>query len=216
MARGKQNDENANNAVDSTTENENLKQEVAALKDLVQQLLNNHRKTETKAKALADDSEELIEEPQHNASIKIISLVNGGLNLKISNDKTPIYLPDFGSTTNVKYEDLQSIFNNHREAAKEGMFLIQNDKAVKSLYLQRDYEKMIKLKVIENIIELPTHEIVETMKNTTKTIRETITERIVQGIASNDRRYFDRNKINEISKCVGKDLYDLANKMAEE
>lgn len=110
--------------VDLETQNSDLQKQLDEMKLMIEKFMSP--KVE-KQVAKSNDSifinydEELKIDP--HKMVTIISLTNGGLNLK--SPKGTKYLRDFGSTTRVTFEDLHAIVENHRDFACEGGFLIR-------------------------------------------------------------------------------------------
>jgi sulfur relay (sulfurtransferase) DsrF/TusC family protein len=212
---------NSENQVQSPTvdvEKEKLVNEVNELKAMVQALLaqQNQPKSEPETSSISKSLYESVEDRldiDPKQYIRIVSLTNGGLNLKTLN--TTLRIEDFGGSVSVTFEDLRAIVNNHSKAAKEGMFLIQNEKAVMALYLEKDYEKMLNRDVIDNITTLPEREIKKIFETTTNTIKQTIVERVIEGVVAGDSKYQDRNKIKLIGDLIGKNIYDYVKEIED-
>lgn len=222
MARPVSNKTNVNTETTKTDDQtkEQMQQQIDELKAMVEALLQqNIAKTETTpteqvSTNLYESAEDRLEiDPKQY--VRIMSLVNGGLNLIITHGAPPIRLEDFGMSRRITFDDLRSIVNNHPKAAKEGMFLIQDEKAVKALYLEKEYEKLLNKDVIDNITDLPNSEIKHIFETTTNTLKQTIVERVIEGIIEGDDRYQDRNKIKFIGDLVGKNLYDYVKEIED-
>lgn len=200
------------------TENEiSLEKQVADLSLLVQSLLKKNEEIEIAHNELKTDYEKTnsifdsVEEKfdiDPREYIRVVSLTNGGLNL--TGATSVIRLNDFGVSKLITFEDVRAIVDNHTKFAHEGAFLIQSEKAVKALYLDDVYQSFMSREAIENIVSLDINEITDTLNSVSSTLRENIVERIVVGIASNDKKFQDRYKIDAIGKLVGQDLYELA------
>ncbi|MGM1044876.1 MAG: hypothetical protein ACQEXX_01880 [Bacillota bacterium] len=195
-------------------EKDRLVAEVEELKALVQKLMvkNVEQPTMTTSKNTDEDFFDIEEELNINPNqlVKIVSMTEGGLNLK-GNAPQPLYLPEFGATRAVTYEELRSIFYNHSELTREGAFFILNKNVVKALYLEDDYKKLINKDKLDKIVDLPASEILSVLKNLTKIQRETFIQRFIIGIRQNDNRYSDFNKIKAIDDYIGNSLMSLAN-----
>jgi hypothetical protein len=199
-------------------EKEQLKSELEQLKAMMAELINQQDQTKLEStnsninKNLFETTEERYDiDPKQYFSIA--SMVNGGLHLKGLHIIHSI--PDFGNSISVSFEDLRAIVNNHPNPTREGMFLIKNEKAVKALSLDRYYEKFISPEMIEKFMLLSNHEIKETFDNITDFIKQTIIEKIVEGVVNGDSLYQDRNKVKFIGDLVGKNLYDYVREIED-
>ncbi|ASA22750.1 hypothetical protein [Paenibacillus donghaensis] len=206
-----------------TVDNESLANQVSDLAALVKSLLEQNQKLqaekEEQKSAITKIENSLYETAEDKLDIdpreyvKLISLTDGGLNL--ATNTTVIRFNDFGVTKSVTFEDLRAIVDNHPTSAKEGAFLIQNEKAVKALYLEDEYENMLNKDQVESIITLPIHEIKKTLDTVSATLKETIVSRIIKGIMSGNSKFQDRGKILEIGNHIKKDLYKIVTEIEE-
>ncbi|KAF6565445.1 hypothetical protein G9G63_09820 [Paenibacillus sp. EKM202P] len=210
-------DNPSNEPVQKTEKEKALEDQVAELTALVKGLLEKNKELETTHEELKTETRKvnsLFESVEDKLDIdpreyiRVISLTNGGLNLTATN--STIRFNDFGTSKLITFEDVRAIVDNHTKFAHEGAFLIQNEKAVKALYLEDVYQNFISREAIDNIISLDINEITDTLNSVSSTLRENIVERIVVGVASNDRKFQDRYKIDAIGKLVNQDLYELA------
>lgn len=201
--------------VDLETQNSTLQKQLDEMRLMIEKLMNPEKSDPEKEVTKSSNSlyvdEEAINVDPHKM-VTIISLTNGGLNLK--SPKGIKRLPDFGSTTRVTFEDLHAIVENHREFASEGGFLIQDEQSVKALYLTEEYSRLISRERIEKFIDLPTKDIVNALKALPKTLQETILEKVIKGISAGDSRYSDLNKIKVLSDFAEKDLQEIAREIA--
>ena len=99
--------------------------------------------------------------------------------------------------------------------AEKGYFFIHSSTAIKLLYLQDYYEKIINAKTIESIINLSNDKIKDIYNSTTTAIQQTIIDIIIKGIQDNSEACRDRNKIEFISTLSGKDLEKIAKELKE-
>lgn len=206
------------NTTSEDKEKEDLKNQVSELSKMVEQLLKAQKETkEDKAESKKESSNEEDVDINPNQRIKIISLSNGGLNLK-GRGSEAIYLPEFGAPQSVSFEDLQAIYYNHGKLAREGAFFITDEKAVKALYLEQDYKNILNKEKLDGIFELSQNKMLDTVADLTSTQRKTFTARVVEGIQKGDPKYNDFNKIKALDKYIGNetDLYQLAQSNAEE
>ena len=144
--------------------------------------------------------------------IKVISLNDGGVNLKTSNDgnaKT-FRLDKFGHTVTITYSDLQDVIATCRSFIENGTVYICDKDVVRNNYLQDCYQHFLSVNTISNILTFPVDKIIELVSNTTPAIQETIIALLVKKINSNE--YVDMNKVDAIGKaCTPKcDITSLA------
>jgi hypothetical protein len=212
MAIKKDAEETTDN-VDLNEQNSDLQKQLNEMKLMMEQFMNPKvEKAVVKNNNSIFIDEEVLNVDPHKM-VTIISLTNGGLNLK--SPKGIKYLRDFGATTRVTFEDLHAIVENHRDFASEGGFLIQDEASVKALYLTEEYSRLISKDRIEKFIDLPTKEIVSALSVLPKVLQETILQKVVKGISVGDSRYSDLNKIKVLNDFSGKDLQEIAKQIAE-
>lgn len=205
--------EETNDNVDLKTQNSDLQKQLDEMKLMMEQFMNPKvEKAVVKNNNSIFVDEEVLNVDPHKM-VTIISLTNGGLNLK--SPKGIKYLRDFGATTRVTFEDLHAIVENHRDFASEGGFLIQDEASVKALYLTEEYSRLISKDRIEKFIDLPTKEIASALSVLPKALQETILQKVVKGISVGDSRYSDLNKIKVLNDFSGKDLQEIAKQIAE-
>lgn len=144
--------------------------------------------------------------------IKVISLSDGGVNLKTSNDGSAkkFRLDKFGHTATITYSDLQDVIATCRPFIEDGTVYICDKDVVRNNYLQEHYKHFLSVSTISNILSFPLDQIVEMVANTTPAIQETIISLLVKKINNNE--YVDMNKVDAIGKaCTPKcDITALA------
>lgn len=144
--------------------------------------------------------------------IKVISLSDGGVNLKTSNDGSAkkFRLDKFGHTVTITYSDLQDVIATCRPFIEDGTVYICDKDVVRNNYLQEHYKHFLSVSTISNILSFPLDQIVEMVTNTTSAIQETIISLLVKKINNNE--YVDMNKVDAIGKaCTPKcDITALA------
>ncbi|MFS0855154.1 hypothetical protein [Paenibacillus taichungensis] len=199
---------------ESISDKEKVSSELEELRAMVKQLLEDRVATQSVPIAVEKEKDEYydIEEELNinsNQLVKIVSLIEGGLNLK-GNSPQPLYLPEFGATRSVTYEELRAIYYNHPELTRNGAFFILNKNVVKALYLDSDYESILNRERLDKLVDLPTAEMMSVLKGLTKVQKETFIQRYIQGIKSQDNRFGDFNKIKAIDDYIGNSLVELA------
>ena len=195
-------------------EKESMKNEIEQLKQLVQSLIeankSNNNQEEQKdnyKKSIYSDIEDEID-ISPTARIRLVSLTVGGLNLRALHHI--VRIPDFGNSITVSFEDLRYIVNNHPDLARDGAFIILNEKAVKALYLENDYKNLLNRSDIEQIVNTSAIYLEELLKKVTKVQLQAIVHQFITEIAKGNPKYLDRNKLAVLSDHVGTDIYQLA------
>lgn len=196
-------------------EKEKMSAELEELRAMVKQLLEDKASVKpeiVKTDSIKDEYYDIEEELNINPNqmIKIVSLIEGGLNLK-GNSPQPLYLPEFGATRSVTYEELRAIYYNHPELTRNGAYFILNKNAVRALYLDSDYDNILNRDRLDKLVDLPTAEMMSALQSLTKVQKETFIQRYIQGIKSQDNRFGDFNKIKAIDDYIGNSLVELAN-----
>src|SRR5690606_12188285 len=130
--------------------------DVNSLKALMQQLIESQSQKEEVVVTSTTSNPEEDQDRDYsiippNKLVKVSSLFYGGMTLRGSNDKK-IRFARFGDTKPVSYEDLTYICTNHENLAEQGAFFVHDVEVVRSLYLERTYEKILDVKKIENLI----------------------------------------------------------------
>jgi len=201
---------------DIQNENEQLKTQLAKMQLMMEQLMESQKTVTTTPKVEESDPvlDENIIQIQPNQLINVTSLFQGGLNLMGAHGK-PIRFNTFGQTMPITFEDINFICSNNRSFAEKGYFFIHSSTAIKLLYLQDYYEKIINAKTIESIINLSNDKIRDIYNSTTTAIQQTIIDIIIKGIQDNNEACRDRNKIEFISTLSGKDLEKIAKELKE-
>jgi len=194
---------------DLIKKNKELEKELARMKKMVQKL-----KTE-KQTSIAENNkaeEDILPEIPMNKPIKVMSLYTGGLNLKrYEDDKTPIRFNMYGETQPILYMDLLKIISHQRKFFEEGYCIVLDKNVIKAHYLEKHMSKILDKKTIDNLLDYDDEKIKDLFNGTTKQIKETIVDLIVDKIIK--KEYVDRNKVALISELYGKDLYEIADKL---
>jgi len=194
--------------IDLVKRNEELERELEELKKKLETLMSEKVSTVEKNNDIKDENEVFPEIPM-NKPIKVMSLYTGGLNLKkYDNDKTPVRFNGFGEIQPILYMDLLKIISHQRKFFEEGYCVILDDEVIKVHYLEKDMEKILDKNTIEKILDYENEKIRDLFVGTTKQIRQTIIDLIIDKIIK--KEYVDRNKVALISELYGKDLYEIA------
>lgn len=189
--------------IDLAKRNAELEKELEEMKALVAKLMAEKESAKT---------EENFPDIPMNKPIKVMSLYTGGLNLKKSDDdKTPIRFNRFGEIQPILYMDLIKIISHQRKFFEEGYCVILDKDVIKAHYLEDVMKKILDKETIDKILDYDNDKIKELFLGTTKQLRETIVELIVDKIMRNE--YVDRNKVALISELYGRDLYEIAEQL---
>lgn len=189
--------------IDLAKRNAELEKELEEMKALVAKLMAEKESVKT---------EENFPDIPMNKPIKVMSLYTGGLNLKKSDDdKTPIRFNRFGEIQPILYMDLIKIISHQRKFFEEGYCVILDKDVIKAHYLEDVMKKILDKETIDKILDYDNDKIKELFLGTTKQLRETIVELIVDKIMRNE--YVDRNKVALISELYGRDLYEIAEQL---
>lgn len=194
---------------DLVKRNKELEKELARMKEQVQKLMAE------KQTSIAENNkteEDILPEIPMNKPIKVMSLYTGGLNLKrYEDDKTPIRFNMYGETQPILYMDLLKIISHQRKFFEEGYCIVLDKNVIKAHYLEKHMSKILDKKTIDNLLDYDDEKIEDLFNGTTKQIKETIVDLIVDKIVK--KEYVDRNKAALISELYGKDLYEIADKL---
>ena len=197
--------------IDLVKRNEELERELEELKKKLETLMSEKVSAVEKNNDIKDESEVFPEIPM-NKPIKVMSLYTGGLNLKrYEDDKTPIRFNMYGETQPILYMDLLKIISHQRKFFEEGYCIVLDKNVIKAHYLEKHMSKILDKKTIDNLLDYDDEKIEDLFNGTTKQIKETIVDLIVDKIVK--KEYVDRNKVALISELYGKDLYEIADKL---
>lgn len=208
------------NNVEPSSENiskiELLEEENKMLKSQVNEILNLLKDMKTKESETHMDSYNNVinnnvndfDEEEHTfvdinplKPIKVISLSDGGVNLKTTNDgNAKVFRFDkFGHVATITYADLQDCIATCRPFIEDGTVYICDKDVVRNNYLDEYYKHFLTVDTINNILSFPQSKIVDMVKNTTPTIQDTLIDLMVKKINNNEN--VDMNKIDAIGKA---------------
>jgi len=197
--------------IDLVKRNEELERELEELKKKLETLLTE-KVTTIQADSINNHEDDIFPEIPMHKPIKVMSLYTGGLNLKrYEDDKTPIRFNMYGETQPILYMDLLKIISHQRKFFEEGYCIVLDKNVIKAHYLEKHMSKILDKKTIDNLLEYDDEKIKDLFNGTTKQIKETIVDLIVDKIIK--KEYVDRNKVALISELYGKDLYEIADKL---
>lgn len=196
---------------DLVKRNEELEKELEKMKEMLQKLMTE-KENKLNQEIKQEEEEEVFPEIPMNKPIKVMSLYTGGLNLKrYGDDKTPIRFNMYGETQPILYMDLLKIISHQRKFFEEGYCIVLDKNVIKAHYLEKHMSKILDKKTIDNLLDYDDEKIKDLFNGTTKQIKETIVDLIVDKIIK--KEYVDRNKVALISELYGKDLYEIADKL---
>lgn len=183
------------------------------VKDATQELLKkleemqkqiNELKSENQA--LKNDTDEINEELNGDTEIEVISQFVGKLALSTDgNGMGTVYrFEKFGDVQDISFSDLKDIVKNKPKFAKEGLFYIANEEAVKKLRLTKDYEHIVDNKIFAHILDEDSDVVIKAYKNAPKLQKEQIVSMIDDRLAKNQE--VDGNVLVKIGKLCGRDF----------
>ena len=194
---------------DTSSEMEELKKENAELKEQMKLILeklnvgNEPKVTAPESENTSysyDDDEGNFVEINPMKPIRVVSLSDGGVNLKTAKNGGKVFrLDKFGHSTSITYSDLQDVIATCRPLIENGTVYICNKDVVRNNYLEENYKHFLTVDTISNILSFNTEQIVDMVKNTTESIQESIISLVVKKI--NNGENVDMNKVNAIGNA---------------
>ena len=183
---------------------EELRQENIELKkqiELILQQLNQSKGDVSSSHVEEDPSEDGFVEINAMKPIRVVSLSDGGVNLKTSNGpgQKIFRLDKFGHSVTITYADLQDVIATCRSFIEDGTVYICNKNVVKNNYLDEFYKRFLTVDTISSILTFDKDRIVDMVKNTKVPIQETIISLICSKI--NKGESVDMNKVDAIGKA---------------
>ena len=196
-------------AKDTSSEMEELKKENAELKEQMKLILeklsvgNEAKVTVPEPENISysyDDDEGNFVEINPMKPIRVVSLSDGGVNLKTAKNGGKVFrLDKFGHSTSITYSDLQDVIATCRPLIENGTVYICNKDVVRNNYLEENYKHFLTVDTISNILSFNTEQIVDMVKNTTEPIQESIISLVVKKINNGENVYM--NKVNAIGNA---------------
>lgn len=197
MARPKKNADDANNVTQLDVSAELMKK----LEEMQKQI--NALQAENKSlKENNEDTEEL----NGDTEIVVISQFVGRLVIStLGNGSGTVYrFEKFGDIQDIPFSDLKEIVKNKPNFAKEGLYYIANEQAVKKLRLTKDYEHIVNNDIFSHLLDEKSDVIIKAYENAPKLQREQIVAMIEERLANN--KEVDGNVLLKIGKLCGKDF----------
>ncbi|MBU5332098.1 hypothetical protein KQI61_07790 [Anaerocolumna aminovalerica] len=216
-------EENINQSNENDSELKRLLKENEDLKNQIDQINKSIIALKEQEKVQLVKSEENIYEDEYeeispHRPISVVSLSDGGVNLRTSiGSNGKIFRFDkFGHKLSIVHSDLLDILSTCRSFIEDGTVYICDKQFVKNNYLEDKYNKFLTLDKITNILDFDIESIKEMVGNTTPTIQDTIISLLVKKINNNES--VDFNKIEAIGNACVKpcNIRDLAHKMSNQ
>lgn len=151
---------------------------------------------------IKDDEEEI----NGDTEVVVISQFMGKLVISTEGNGigTVYRFEEFGDIQDIPFSDLKEIVKNKPNFAKEGLFYIANDKAVKKLRLTKEYEHIINSDLFAHLLDEKSDVIIKAYKDAPKLQQEQIVAMIDERLANN--KEVDGNVLVKIGKLCGRDF----------
>lgn len=195
-------------------ENEELKNQLAEMMNMINDLQANNDKTENVSVENKDsDKPGNIKDVEMNARILVTSITTGGVNLKTSNDGSARHFrfEKLGQTIPIIYEHLINCINTDRWLFEDGLIYISDPNVIREQCLEDAYKRFLTPETIENILDFDMNVIVEMVTSTTPAIQESIIDLVVDKL--NHGGSIDMNKVNAIGTACNVNIMELASKL---
>lgn len=198
----------------TTTRSRKPKAEVSQ-EDIIAQLMAKIEELQNKIDNQPQSNYIRTEENFGGKKIKVISLVQGILNLSTEPDgQGRVYtFNKYSDSRMIRFDDLNDIISNYPVATEEGYFYITNKDVVKYFDLEEEYSKIYTKEMIDGIIKLQTDSDVDFLLGMNKDLRESTIMAIAERINSGER--MDYNNLRRIKDEINVDIEDIANKLKE-
>ncbi len=209
--------ENSTNVTNDETlkkENEELKDQIAKMMDMIKELQTKKSESqENSVQNASADVPENVEDVEMNARILVTSITTGGVNLKTSNDGSARHFrfEKLGQTIPIIYEHLINCINTDRWLFEDGLVYISDSNVIREQCLEDAYKKFLTPDTIENIMNFDINKIIEMISSTTPAIQETIIDLVVDKL--NHGGSIDMNKVNAIGNACNINIMELASKL---
>lgn len=195
-------------------ENEELKNQLAEMVNMIKDLQASKSEPENVAVENADiNKPETVEDVEMNARILVTSITTGGVNLKTSNDGSARHFrfEKLGQTIPIIYEHLINCINTDRWLFEDGLIYISDSNVIREQCLEDAYKKFLTPETIENILDFDINVIVDMVTSTTPAIQETIIGLVANKL--NNGGSIDMNKVNAIGTACNVNIMELASKL---
>lgn len=191
-------------------ENKQLKEQMTTMNDTIEQLKMMMLQMSTQSQAVVQPTN-TSNEVQSNEYIKVMSLTHGLLNLSTQKDGqgTVYEFPMYGDIQEIQFSDIRHIVNSNKRFAKEGFFYIMDARAVKSLFLEKDYETILTKDVIDRIFEMNNKDFLDAFINALEPQKELIVTEFVLRCSKELDESIDYNKVKAMNNHYYKDIEEM-------
>lgn len=144
-----------------------------------------------------------------NEDILVCSLCCGTLSVgtEVSGRGTVYNFKEFGEEQEIPYGDLRDIVRNNRRFAEDGVFYIEDEKAVKKLRLGQAYKLCLSADEMKEIMSKPSDEFMELYYKASTLQKENIEGMLVE--AKLKGKAVDANILARVGEHSGKNLMDI-------
>lgn len=172
------------------------------LKEMQEQLAKLKAENDSLKESQVEEEEELTGDTE----IMVISQTIGGLTISTEGNGigTTYRFDKFGDIQDIPFSDLKEIVKNKPNFAKEGVYYIANEKAVKKLRLTSDYKNIIGNDLFAHLLDEKPEVVVEAYKKAPRLQKEQIVGMIEEKLANKEE--VDGNVLVKIGKLCGKDF----------
>ena len=176
------------------------------LEEMQKQLADLKAENESLKTKQVEDRTEDEEEINGDTEVVVISQFMGKLVISTEGNGigTVYRFEEFGDVQDIPFSDLKEIVKNKPNFAKEGLFYIANERAVKKLRLTKEYEHIIHNDLFAHLLDEKSDVIVKAYQNAPKLQQEQIVAMIDERLAAN--KEVDGNVLMKIGKLCGRDF----------
>ena len=149
--------------------------------------------------------------------IEVISQCVGLLNLvmgKVGNNDSDCYsFKEFGEIQAIPFGDLKEIVKFNKSFAQNGLFYINDKKAVKQLKLEKYYKQLVNYQDMESIFTKEPTDFIETYKLASEGQQDVIVKLIIEKLLNKEN--IDANILLQVGQLSGKDLLNIQKESSE-
>lgn len=187
----------------TTNDNEEL---IKKLEEMQKQLAKLEAENQKLKSSHEEAEEDDVEEINGDTEITVISQTIGSLTISTEGNGigTVYHFDNFGDIQDIPFSDLKDIVRNKPRFAKEGIYYIANEEAIKKLRLTKDYENIISNKLFEHLLDEKSDVIIKAYEKAPKLQKEQIIGMIEERLAN--KQDVDGNVLVKIGKLCGKDF----------
>lgn len=158
---------------------------------------------------IEDDKEIEIYDIPLNKAVKVVSLYKGGLTLFTQRNAQgkPYRFNNFGVVRTILYGDLIDCISHQNRFFTEGFVMILDKNVNKAQGFEECVAKFLTKDQIEKILTFDNPIIEKLLSNTTKSIIETVVDKVISKLISGES--VDMNKVKIISDAYGRDLNEI-------